>query len=63
MQPSDEKAQRQLTNIALPINLIRQTIAYLESHSDPMAAMLKDNYLEISVQQLNQQKIAFSYLG
>lgn len=44
MHPSDEKAQRQLTSIALPTNLIRQTIAYLESHSDPMAVMLEDNY-------------------
>ena len=66
MHFSDEKAQRQLTSIALPTNLIRQTIAYLEAHSDPMAAMLKDNYkycLEISIQQFNQQKIASPYLG
>lgn len=56
MHSSDEKAQRQLTSIALPTNLIRQTIACLESYSDPMATMLKDNYkycLEVSIQQLN----------
>ena len=44
MHSSDERVQRQLTSIALPVNLIRQTIAYLEFHSDPMATMLKDNY-------------------
>lgn len=44
MPSSDEKNQRQLTGITLPINLIRQTIAYLESHSDPMAIMLRNNY-------------------
>lgn len=44
MHSSDEKMQRQLTSIALPVNFIRQTIVYLEFHSDPMAAMLKNNY-------------------
>jgi hypothetical protein len=44
MPSPDEKTQRPATGITLPINLVHQTIAYLECHSDPMAAMLKENY-------------------
>lgn len=66
MHLSDERIQRRITSIALPVNLIRQPIAYLESHSAPMATIFTDNYkyyLEILIQEFNRQKVTSSYLG
>ena len=52
------------TGVTLPINLVHQTIAYLETRSNPMAAMLREDYkswLEMSVHHLKQQKVARTY--
>ncbi len=37
--------QQQSTGVTLPINLVRETIAYLESQDDPKAVMLKQHFL------------------
>lgn len=46
--------------VLIPINLIRQTIAYLDSYNDPMAVLLRQHYkswLKMSIQQVNHQKV------
>lgn len=60
MPLSDEASQQISTGVLVPINLVQQTIIYLESYNDLMAVMLTQHYkswLEISIQQLNQEKV------
>ncbi len=64
MSEADKTTHQPDTGVTLPINLVRQTIAYLESQSASMAAMLREHHkswLEMSVHQLNQQKVARTY--
>ncbi len=56
----DEASQQISTGVLVPINLVHQTIVYLESYNDLMAVMLSQHYkswLKMSIQQLNQQKV------
>lgn len=58
---ADETLHQSDNSVTLPTNLVRQTIAYLESRHDPMAAILKEHYkswLEMSINQLQQEKLA-----
>lgn len=57
MPSPDEATQQTSTGIPVPINLVRQTIVYLESHSDPMAMMLKQHYKSWLKMSLKQQKV------
>ena len=41
MTKSNQATQQQIAGVILPNNLVQQTIAYLESHNDPRAVMLK----------------------
>ena len=55
----DEATQQISTGVLVPINLVRQTIVYLESYNDLTAVMLRQHYkswLEMSSQQLSQRK-------
>ncbi len=45
MPSANQRNQQQSTDVAIPINLVRETIDYLESHGDPKAVMLKQHYL------------------
>lgn len=56
----DEASEQISTDVLVPINLVRQTIVYLESCNDLTAVMLRQHYkswLKMSIQQLNQQKV------
>ena len=60
MPLSDEASPQISTGVLIPINLVHQTIVYLESYNDLMAVMLTQHYkswLEMSIQQLNQEKV------
>lgn len=60
MSLPDEASEQISTDVLIPINLVRQTIVYLESCNDPMAVMLRQHYkswLKMSIQQFNQQKL------
>jgi predicted transcriptional regulator len=64
MSSAEQATAQPSAGVSLPINLVHQTIAYLESHNEAMAIMLKEHYkywLSISVHQLNQQKVAKTY--
>ena len=41
----NERNQQQSTGVTLPINLVRETIAYLEPQGDLKAVMLLQHYL------------------
>jgi len=45
MPSPNARNEQQSTDVALPINLVRETIAYLESQYDPKAVMLKQHFL------------------
>ena len=45
MPSPNQRNQQQSTGVTIPINLIHETIAYLESQGDPKAVMLKQHYL------------------
>ncbi len=45
MTKPNERNQQQSTGVALPINLVHETIDYLESHGEPKAVMLKQHFL------------------
>jgi hypothetical protein len=58
MPKLNKTTQKQPSDIALPVALLRETITYLESQSDPTAVILKQRHkywLTVLTQQLMQQ--------
>ena len=65
MSLPDEASQQISTDVIVPINLVRQTIVYLESCNDPMAMMLRQHYkswLKMSMQQ-DQTKLLDAWMN